>query len=114
MAIRIGRDRAAGADEQQRQRHFLGFLGKLSPSSAHLNIDLTEFEVPDVDLPEFLKIEDAWSIELDIHPVDAPGLMHKSVINSMGFFGSSKKMRTGTINLVDIEGVDTVDEVRDR
>ena len=45
---------------------------------------------------------------------DGKLLMHKSVINSMGFFGSSKKMRTGTINLVDIEGVDTVDEVRDR
>jgi hypothetical protein len=85
-------------------------MEKISPRSP-IDIDWSEIELPDVDLPEFLRVEEDWAIELDVKPVDAPGLTDKRSMG-MGFFGKSKKLRTGSIPLIDIASVETTEEVR--
>jgi len=88
-------------------------FGKSSPKLTDfspLDFDPLDFEVPDIEVPDFLKLDDAWAVEIEVVPKDAPGLMHKSMVG--GILGSSQKMKSGTITLIDIEECDPEDEVR--
>jgi hypothetical protein len=82
-----------------------------TPKLSDLDFNDLDFDLPDIEVPEFLKLNEEWALEMDIIPVDAPGLMQRST-PGLGFMGSSKKMKTGRIGLVDIGIVDPSDEVR--